>query len=125
MTLLFSIIITAFKLLKALSSIRSLLQTIGNALPQVGNLGLLFLLLFFIFAALGLELFGRLGIFDCNVIKSGLDKARLNFVGPKTKSNAIPLDVVIWCINQLKTTLWTTLGSSNVVHASIRFDETH
>ena len=28
---------------------------------QVGNLGLLFFLLFFIFAALGVELFGRLG----------------------------------------------------------------
>lgn len=29
--------------------------------PQVGNLGLLFMLLFFIYAALGVELFGRLG----------------------------------------------------------------
>ena len=28
---------------------------------KVGNLGLLFFLLFFIFAALGVELFGRLG----------------------------------------------------------------
>lgn len=28
---------------------------------QVGNLGLLFMLLFFIFAALGVELFGDLG----------------------------------------------------------------
>jgi hypothetical protein len=32
-----------------------------QALPQVGNLGLLFFLLFFIFSALGTELFGRLG----------------------------------------------------------------
>ena len=31
------------------------------SLPQVGNLGLLFFLLFFIFAALGVEMFGRLG----------------------------------------------------------------
>jgi len=31
-----------------------------QALPQVGNLGLLFFLLFFIFAALGVEMFGRL-----------------------------------------------------------------
>lgn len=29
--------------------------------PQVGNLGLLFMLLFFIYAALGVELFGKLG----------------------------------------------------------------
>ena len=42
--------------------IRSLLDTVMQALPQVGNLGLLFFLLFFIFAALGVELFGRLGI---------------------------------------------------------------
>ena len=28
---------------------------------QVGNLGLLFMLLFFIYAALGVELFGKLG----------------------------------------------------------------
>jgi len=41
--------------------IRSLLDTVGEALPQVGNLGSLFFLLFFIFAALGVELFGRLG----------------------------------------------------------------
>ena len=41
--------------------IRALLDTVVQALPQVGNLGLLFFLLFFIFAALGVELFGRLG----------------------------------------------------------------
>ncbi|KAG1673046.1 Voltage-dependent T-type calcium channel subunit alpha-1I [Nymphon striatum] len=35
-------------------------DTVMQALPQVGNLGLLFFLLFFIFAALGVELFGRL-----------------------------------------------------------------
>ena len=44
--------------------IRSLLDTVGEALPQVGNLGSLFFLLFFIFAALGVELFGRLGSFE-------------------------------------------------------------
>ena len=42
--------------------IRALLDTVMQALPQVGNLGLLFFLLFFIFAALGVEMFGRLGI---------------------------------------------------------------
>lgn len=47
------------KLLKMAKGIRSLLDTVGRALPQVGNLGLLFFLLFFIFAALGVELFGR------------------------------------------------------------------
>jgi hypothetical protein len=49
------------KLLKMAKGIRSLLDTVGQALPQVGNLGLLFFLLFFIFAALGVELFGKLG----------------------------------------------------------------
>ena len=67
--------------------IRSLLDTVMQALPQVGNLGLLFFLLFFIFAALGVELFGRLGkdgnvniqirsilIFSQNVMKNILVK---------------------------------------------------
>ncbi|CAG0914902.1 unnamed protein product [Notodromas monacha] len=48
------------KLLKMAKGIRALLDTVMQALPQVGNLGLLFYLLFFIFAALGVELFGRL-----------------------------------------------------------------
>ena len=49
------------KLLKTAKGIRSLLKTVMKALPQVGNLSLLFLLLFFMFAALGVELFGRIG----------------------------------------------------------------
>lgn len=39
---------------------------------QVGNLGLLFMLLFFIYAALGVELFGELGkctISSCDATK--------------------------------------------------------
>nr|CAB3227403.1 voltage-dependent T-type calcium channel subunit alpha-1G [Phallusia mammillata] len=48
------------KLLKISKGIRSLLETVACALPQVGNLGMLFVLLFFIFAALGVELFGTL-----------------------------------------------------------------
>ncbi|XP_033894904.3 voltage-dependent T-type calcium channel subunit alpha-1G isoform X4 [Acipenser ruthenus] len=48
------------KLLKMAVGMRSLLDTVMQALPQVGNLGLLFMLLFFIFAALGVELFGDL-----------------------------------------------------------------
>lgn len=52
---------TVLKLLKMMSGIRSLLDTVMRALPQVGNLGLLFFLLFYIFAALGVEMFGRLG----------------------------------------------------------------
>lgn len=48
------------KLLKMAKGIRALLDTVVQALPQVANLGLLFFLLFFIFAALGVELFGRL-----------------------------------------------------------------
>ncbi|KAM3863913.1 voltage-dependent T-type calcium channel subunit alpha-1H [Diretmus argenteus] len=51
------------KLLKMATGMRSLLDTVMQALPQVGNLGLLFLLLFFIYAALGVELFGKL---ECN-----------------------------------------------------------
>ena len=49
------------KLLKMAKSVRALLDTVMQALPEVGNLGLLFFLLFFIFAALGVELFGRVG----------------------------------------------------------------
>uniref|UniRef100_A0A8D3C6Z1 Calcium channel, voltage-dependent, T type, alpha 1H subunit a n=1 Tax=Scophthalmus maximus TaxID=52904 RepID=A0A8D3C6Z1_SCOMX len=50
------------KLLKMAKGMRALLDTVMQALPQVGNLGLLFMLLFFIYAALGVELFGKL---DC------------------------------------------------------------
>lgn len=53
--------VSVLKLLKMAKGIRALLDTVMQALPQVGNLGLLFFLLFFIFAALGVELFGRLG----------------------------------------------------------------
>ena len=49
------------KLLKMAVSVRALLDTVVQALPEVGNLGLLFFLLFYIFAALGVELFGRVG----------------------------------------------------------------
>uniref|UniRef100_A0A8C1V251 Calcium voltage-gated channel subunit alpha1 Ib n=1 Tax=Cyprinus carpio TaxID=7962 RepID=A0A8C1V251_CYPCA len=52
------------KLLKMATGMRALLDTVVQALPQVGNLGLLFVLLFFIYAALGVELFGEL---VCNV----------------------------------------------------------
>uniref|UniRef100_A0A8K9XKE7 Voltage-dependent T-type calcium channel subunit alpha n=1 Tax=Oncorhynchus mykiss TaxID=8022 RepID=A0A8K9XKE7_ONCMY len=48
------------KLLKMAKGMRALLDTVVQALPQVGNLGLLFMLLFFIYAALGVELFGEL-----------------------------------------------------------------
>uniref|UniRef100_A0A3Q2Y463 Ion transport domain-containing protein n=1 Tax=Hippocampus comes TaxID=109280 RepID=A0A3Q2Y463_HIPCM len=54
--------IARLKLLKMATGMRSLLDTVMQALPQlqVGNLGLLFMLLFFIYAALGVELFGKL-----------------------------------------------------------------
>jgi hypothetical protein len=55
------VLFSVLKLLKMAKGIRALLDTVIQALPQVGNLGLLFFLLFFIFAALGVELFGRLG----------------------------------------------------------------
>ena len=56
--------ISVLKLLKMAKGIRALLDTVMQALPQVGNLGLLFFLLFFIFAALGVEMFGRLGSYN-------------------------------------------------------------
>uniref|UniRef100_A0A3P9JTL9 Ion transport domain-containing protein n=1 Tax=Oryzias latipes TaxID=8090 RepID=A0A3P9JTL9_ORYLA len=54
------------KLLKMAKGMRALLDTVMQALPQVGNLGLLFMLLFFIYAALGVELFGKLKCTDIN-----------------------------------------------------------
>ncbi|CAH3158249.1 unnamed protein product, partial [Porites evermanni] len=60
------------KLLKTAEGIRKLLDTVAEALPQVGNLGLLFLLMFFIFAALGMELFGKIECTDI-VPCEGLD----------------------------------------------------
>ncbi|XP_038618740.1 LOW QUALITY PROTEIN: voltage-dependent T-type calcium channel subunit alpha-1H-like [Tachyglossus aculeatus] len=54
------------KLLKMATGMRALLDTVVQALPQVGNLGLLFMLLFFIYAALGVELFGKLDCSDDN-----------------------------------------------------------
>jgi hypothetical protein len=42
-------------------AIHAVYSTSVNNLCKVGNLGLLFFLLFFIFAALGVEMFGRLG----------------------------------------------------------------
>ncbi|ELW64455.1 Voltage-dependent T-type calcium channel subunit alpha-1I [Tupaia chinensis] len=54
------------KLLKMATGMRALLDTVVQALPQVGNLGLLFMLLFFIYAALGVELFGKLVCDDEN-----------------------------------------------------------
>jgi hypothetical protein len=56
--------VTVLKLLKMAKSVRTLLNTVVQALPEVGNLALLFFLLFFIFAALGVELFGRVGKFN-------------------------------------------------------------
>lgn len=53
-------------MLKVADGIRSLLDTLLLALPQILNLGLLLSLLFFIFAILGVELFGRLGEFVVN-----------------------------------------------------------
>jgi len=54
-------VLVVLKLLKMAVSVRALLDTVVQALPEVGNLGLLFFLLFYIFAALGVELFGRVG----------------------------------------------------------------
>ena len=48
------------KLLKMARGIRALLDTMSQAISEVTNLGSLFILLFFIFSALGVELFGTL-----------------------------------------------------------------
>lgn len=58
---MFSCLLIVLKLLKMARSVRALLDTVMQALPEVGNLGLLFFLLFYIFAALGVELFGKVG----------------------------------------------------------------
>jgi hypothetical protein len=54
------------KLLKSAKDLIILLVTVSRSLAQVGNLGLLLGLLFFIYAALGIELFGRLACTDSN-----------------------------------------------------------
>lgn len=54
------------KLLKMAKGIRALILTVSKALPQIGNLLLLFSLQFFIFSCLGVELFGRLDCSDAN-----------------------------------------------------------
>ncbi|CAF1145103.1 unnamed protein product, partial [Didymodactylos carnosus] len=51
------------KLLKSANGIRTLLDTIGRALLQVGNLSFLFVLQFFMFGVIGVQLFGDL---DCS-----------------------------------------------------------
>jgi len=62
-------LLVVLKLLKMAQSVRTLLDTVVQALPEVSNLGLLFFLLFFIFAALGVELFGRVGAY-CSAVSS-------------------------------------------------------
>lgn len=73
--------------------IRALLDTVMQALPQVGNLGLLFFLLFFIFAALGVELFGRLGMDIFSIAPSFLNKTyfKNNKYNVTLTSSPIPL----------------------------------
>merc|ERR1711988_154132 len=65
------------KLLKSAKDLVILLTTVSRSLAQVGNLGLLLMLLFFIYAALGIELFGRLACTGDNwngMMKDGLRK---------------------------------------------------
>ncbi|CAF1127884.1 unnamed protein product [Rotaria sordida] len=66
-------ILILFKLLKIATGVRALLDTVVHSLPQIGNLGLLFFLFFFIFTTLGVELFGKL---ECSEeqLCSGLNK---------------------------------------------------
>ncbi|CAF0833175.1 unnamed protein product [Rotaria sordida] len=66
-------LVRVFKLLKMAKGLQSLLDTVMQALPQAENLGLLSFLFFFIFAILGVELFGKL---ECSEEQpcSGLNK---------------------------------------------------
>ena len=78
--------------------IRALLDTVMQALPQVGNLGLLFFLLFFIFAALGVEMFGRLG----NLLL--LQKMIINLRKLVLKKAKLVFNLISWrCITSIKT----------------------
>ena len=51
------------KLYRAATNLHKILDTISQAIPQVINLSLLFILLFFIYASLGVQLYGT---FDCH-----------------------------------------------------------
>lgn len=70
------------RLLKSAKGIQSLLNTVGDSLLQVGNLALLFGLFFFIFATLGVEIFGRLSkcsLFSVTCFKTRAEQFCLNF----------------------------------------------
>merc|ERR1739848_37633 len=54
------------KLLKNAKNLCLLLNGVRRSVPQVGNLCILLLLVFFIFSALGIELFGRLSCTEAN-----------------------------------------------------------
>lgn len=82
--------------------IRALLDTVMQALPQVGNLGLLFFLLFFIFAALGVELFGRLGkIFITAVIP--IVSIFVKFIMSLLFLNVVNLYIYDFCYGKFET----------------------
>jgi hypothetical protein len=66
------------KVAKSMDGLRSLLSTVGKSLPQVGNLMILLFLVFFIFSALGVELFGKLDCPESNPCL-GLDEKHANF----------------------------------------------
>jgi hypothetical protein len=58
--------------------LRKLLQTVANSLAQAGNLGLLLFLLYFIFACLGVELFGRMACTTANPCEGMNNKANFD-----------------------------------------------
>ena len=63
-TLRILLVIRILKIFKIAKGLRSLTDTVVKALPEVRNLGFLFILIFYMFAALGVEMFGRL----CKII---------------------------------------------------------
>ncbi|KAI4797553.1 hypothetical protein KUCAC02_025005, partial [Chaenocephalus aceratus] len=100
------------KLLKMAVGMRALLDTVMQALPQVGNLGLLFMLLFFIFAALGVELFGDLSLGRYATFKNfGMAFLLLFRVSTGDNWNGIMKDTLRDCGQDSITTCYNTVVS--------------
>ena len=69
-----------FKIIKASRGLRTLVNAFVGALPAMFNVGLLFFIMIFIAAILGMDLFGTLpdgvGIFDHNNYRNKHNKNR-------------------------------------------------
>ena len=67
-------VIRLFRLVKGIKSLRVMFNTIAATLPSIANIGALLLLLFFIYAVCGVQLFSTLGYND-----EGLHSDQANF----------------------------------------------